>query len=239
MKIVPPPFQGHSERIRSTLNGLNPEISQLSNICQKYCSEHEVTSMIRLIRQVKMNLILCSFLTYLLFFNYRTAKTTALEHLSQIETLSACSELNQDYLRIMNSLCKDVLEGFSLMLATSAVTAVLFTLLVLCASHAWIKIKNKNKYHNLNGSNCNTDNLNDYNDETDPFIQPASASSTVSSATNATKRHLRNDFSSRQRYDKPEDEIYDNADNEIRVPKKEENFLELVYFPYQSDPFLV
>ena len=85
------------------------------------------------------------------------------------------------------------------MLATSALTGILFTLLVLCASHAWIKIKNKNKYHNLNGSNCNTENLNDYNEETDPFIPTASASSTVSSATNATKRHLRNDFS-RQRY---------------------------------------
>lgn len=104
----------------------------------------------------------------------------------------------------MNSLCKDVLEGFSLMLATSAVTGVLFTLLVLCASHTWIKIKNKNKYHNLNGSNCNTDNLNDYNEETDPFIPTQSASSTVSSATNATKRHLRNDFGrQRYRYDVP------------------------------------
>lgn len=96
----------------------------------------------------------------------------------------------------MNSLCKDVLEGFSLMLATSAITGILFTLLVLCASHTWIKIKNKNKYHN--SSNI-TDNLNDYNEETDPFIPTASASSTVSSATNATKRHLRNDFG-RQRY---------------------------------------
>ena len=121
----------------------------------------------------------------------RTAKGTALEHLAQIETLSNCSELNQDYLKIMNSLCKDVLEGFSLMLATSAITGVLFTLLVLCASHTWIKIKNKNKYHS---SSCNTDNLNDYNEETDPFIPTQSASSTVSSATNATKRHLRNDF---------------------------------------------
>lgn len=45
-----PVFQGHSERIKSTLNSLNPEISQLSSICQTYCSEHEVTSMIRLIR---------------------------------------------------------------------------------------------------------------------------------------------------------------------------------------------
>lgn len=177
---APPVFQGHSERIRSTLNGINPELNQLSTICQKYCSEHEVTSMIRLIR---------------------TAKGTALEHLAQIETLSNCAELNQDYLKIMNGLCKDVLEGFSLMLATSAITGILFTLLVLCASHTWIKIKNKNKYLNLNGSNCNTDNLNDYNDEADPFIP--SASSTVSSATNATKRHLRNDFSARQRFSTP------------------------------------
>ena len=49
---APPVFQGHSERIKSTLNALSPEITQLSNICQKYCSEHEVTSMIRLIRFV-------------------------------------------------------------------------------------------------------------------------------------------------------------------------------------------
>jgi len=177
-----PIFQASSESIRSTLKSLDPEIAQLSNICLKYCGEHEVTSMIRLIR---------------------TAKNTAIEHLAQIETLSNCQELHQDYLKIMNSLCKDVLEGFSLMLATSALTGILFTLLVLCASHTWIKIKNKNKYHNLNGSNCNTDNLNDYNEETDPFIPTASASSTVSSAN---KRHgLRNDIygSNRQRFSTP------------------------------------
>jgi hypothetical protein len=127
--------------------------------------------------------------------NFRSAKSNAMEHLSQVDVLGNCKELHQDYIETMSYACKDVLEGFALMLASSGLTGVLFTLLVLCASHTWINIKNKHKYQSIDNNSCSgQEHLAEFNEETDPFIPTTSASSTVSSGVNiANKRHLRGD----------------------------------------------
>ncbi|XP_053207758.1 protein tweety-like isoform X2 [Panonychus citri] len=91
---------------------------------------------------------------------------------------SHCQGIHESYKHTMNHSCKDVLEGVSLMLASSSVTGLIFTLLVLCASHTWINIRIK-RNKTMTG---------DASEETAPFLAPASASSTVSSSTGNIKR---------------------------------------------------
>ncbi|XP_025016273.1 protein tweety isoform X3 [Tetranychus urticae] len=98
--------------------------------------------------------------------------------LNKFGQYSNCQRIHESYKHSMNHSCKDVLEGVSLMLASSSVTGLIFTLLVLCASHTWINIRIKR----------NKAMAGDASEETAPFLAPASASSTVSSSTGNLKR---------------------------------------------------
>ena len=100
------------------------------------------------------------------------------ENLKQFNQNSDCSHVHQDYLSTMNYLCKNVLEGVTLMLASSATTGLIFTFLVLCASHTWMNIRKKRK----------SEPCSDINEETDLILPPTSASSTISSSAGNSKR---------------------------------------------------
>ncbi len=86
-----------------------------------------------------------------------------------IQALLDCERIHNDYINSMTASCKDVLEGVVLMLISSSAAGVCFTILVLCASHTWINIRKKRP------TIAETD-------ETDPFLPPASSTSTTSSA---------------------------------------------------------
>ncbi|CAG2122246.1 unnamed protein product, partial [Medioppia subpectinata] len=81
-----------------------------------------------------------------------------------------CKRFNADYIAMMTASCKEVLEGVVLMLMSSSAAGLCFTLLVLCASHTWINIRKKRPLSA------------EHTEETDPFLPPASSTSTTSSA---------------------------------------------------------
>ncbi|RWS09447.1 protein tweety-like protein [Dinothrombium tinctorium] len=113
--------------------------------------------------------------------------TQIFQLLSEIESYSQCSHVHQEYINTMNHSCKETLEGVALMLVSSSATGLLLTLLVLCASHTWINIRKKRTV------------IGDVNEETDPFLPPTSASSTVSSANSKRMRDNFNTSSSTTR----------------------------------------
>ena len=87
-----------------------------------------------------------------------------------LSDLLDCRRFHSDYVEAMTATCKEVLEGVVIMLFSSSATGLCFTLLVLCASHTWINIRKKRPL------------IADQTEETDPFLPPASSTSTTSSA---------------------------------------------------------
>lgn len=59
------------------------------------------------------------------------------DKLEDFNQKSDCHDVHRHFRSTLNYTCKNVLEGVSLMLASSAVTGLIFTLMVLCASHTW------------------------------------------------------------------------------------------------------
>jgi len=90
--------------------------------------------------------------------------------LKSVQVLLDCERIHEDYIKAMSASCKEILEGVVLMLASASAAGVCFTILVLCASHTWINIRKKRPT------------IADQTDETDPFLPPASSTSTTSSA---------------------------------------------------------
>lgn len=103
--------------------------------------------------------------------------------------VSECHDVHMDFLWTMSATCKETLEGVTLMLVSAAATGLSFTLLVLCASHTWINIRKKRPLGN------------DPTDEADPFLPPASATSTATS-TGSNKR-IRDSYISAQGSGRP------------------------------------
>ncbi|XP_074603661.1 protein tweety-like isoform X3 [Brevipalpus obovatus] len=104
------------------------------------------------------------------------------DKITSFKDKSNCQMVHQNFESTLGYTCKDVLEGVTLMLLSAAVTGLIFTLLVLCASHTWINIRYK-RNKAMTGEN---------NDETDPFLPPVSTSSTVSSSASNIKRASNN-----------------------------------------------
>src|SRR5699024_974101 len=55
--------------------------------------------------------------------------------LKSVQALLDCHRIHEDFSTAMSATCKDLVEGFFLLLATAVAVGLLFTLLVLCASH--------------------------------------------------------------------------------------------------------
>lgn len=95
--------------------------------------------------------------------------------LKSVQALLDCRRIHEDFVTSMSATCKDLIEGFFLLLITSAAIGILFTLLVLCASHTWIHIRTVNPIgpssliSNQAGS-CSLSGQLDNADETDPFL---------------------------------------------------------------------
>ena len=92
------------------------------------------------------------------------------EDFETLRSLIDCERFHKDYILTMTASCKEVLEGVVLMLLSASVAGICFTLLVLCASHTWINIRKKRPL------------VTEQTEETDPFLPPASSTSTTSSA---------------------------------------------------------
>ncbi|RWS31074.1 protein tweety-like protein [Leptotrombidium deliense] len=153
------PLATSIEDMRQNVGVLQSHIFDVSRICDEYCHERIVKDDIN---AVKSHI------------------TKIEELLSDIEEMSKCSHIHEEYIKIMSYSCKDALEGVALMLASTSATGLLLTLLVLCASHTWINIRKKRAV------------VGDTAEETDPFLPPTSASSTVSSANS---KRMRDNFS--------------------------------------------
>lgn len=96
--------------------------------------------------------------------------------LKSVQALLDCRRIHGDFVVSMSATCKDLVEGYFLLLVSSAAIGLLFTLLVLCASHTWIHIRNVNSssgsaslISNQGGSSSLLGTL-DNADETDPFL---------------------------------------------------------------------
>ncbi|XP_054153158.1 protein tweety-like isoform X2 [Oppia nitens] len=113
------------------------------------------------------------------------------DHYNSVRELTDCSRIHSDYNAMMTSTCKDILEGVVLMLLSSSAAGLCFTILVLCASHTWINIRKKRPL------------IVDQTEETDPFLPPASSTSTTSSSANS--KRIRDSYgsggSARPRFD--------------------------------------
>ncbi|UXI16731.1 Bromodomain adjacent to zinc finger domain protein 1A [Sarcoptes scabiei] len=96
--------------------------------------------------------------------------------LKSVQALLDCRRIHEDYITSMSATCKNLIEGLFVLLVASAAIGLLFTLLVLCASHTWIHIRsiNPNSSNSLinNGSGASSSLLGqlDNVDETDPFL---------------------------------------------------------------------
>lgn len=142
------PFRKQIKDEQRALENMDFSILEVSNICDFYCNIPDVR---RLIVRIKDDL------------------GRAHGMLQEIQQLAQCERVHQDYISMLDSSCKEVLEGVSLMLISAAAAGFCFTLLVLCASHTWINIR-KSRPLPI-----------DAPDESDPFLPPPSTTSTASS----------------------------------------------------------
>ncbi|XP_027199432.1 protein tweety homolog 1-like isoform X3 [Dermatophagoides pteronyssinus] len=139
--------------------------------------------------------------------------------LKSVQALLDCRRIHDDFVHSMSATCKDLIEGLFLLLITSSAIGLLFTLLVLCASHTWIHIRSVQSNSTTSlistgqaGSSTLMGQL-DNADETDPFLPPTprnlltsqhphhtilSNNSTSSSLTNASLsgKRFRDSYSS-------------------------------------------
>ncbi|KAI2805703.1 chloride channel [Blomia tropicalis] len=99
--------------------------------------------------------------------------------LKSVQSLLDCRRIHEDFTNSMTATCKDLVEGVFLMLITSMAIGLLFTMLVLCASHTWIHIRTNCNNTGTSiaansaishASSSNLGILDSHPDETDPFL---------------------------------------------------------------------
>ena len=143
------PFHKSIEEVTKKLEWYKRFNEDIKNLCQMRCNSRDITDKLHAL-QTDFNRIK--------------------EDWQLLEAFLDCQRFHQDYIQMMTSTCKEVLEGVVLMLLSSSATGLCFTVLVLCASHTWINIRKKRPL------------IADQTEETDPFLPPASSTSTTSSA---------------------------------------------------------
>lgn len=152
----PNPFRRQTRESLAALDHMSDLIQSLEMLCFSYCTPDQSS--------------------------VRPRIGTIVEHLNvtekllkSVQALLDCRRIHEDFSLAMSSTCKDLVEGVFLMLATSVAIGLLFTLLVLCASHTWIHIRSSNpssstsSVSGLGGSSTLLGAL-DNVDETDPFL---------------------------------------------------------------------
>ena len=143
------PFRKQLRDIRKSLDGFEEGLFRTSDVCENYCPDTEVKmTMRRLKNEVKK----------------------IQDTINLLPRVTEFHDVHVDYLFTMSAICKESLEGTILMMISSAGTGILFTFLVLCASHTWINIRKKIP-------------LDSHTEESDPFLpMPPSATSTATSS---------------------------------------------------------
>lgn len=143
------PFRKQLRDIRKSLDGFEEGLFRTADTCESYCPDTEVKATLRELK--------------------REAKETQ-DSLTLLSRVTECHDVHVDYLYTMSGVCKETLEGTILMMISSAGTGILFTFLVLCASHTWINIRKKRPI--------------EATEEADPFLpMPPSATSTATSSS--------------------------------------------------------
>lgn len=156
------PFRKQLRDIRKSLDGFEEGLFRTSDTCESYCPDTEVKATLKELKN--------------------QAKSTH-DSLTMLSRITECHDVHVDYLFTMSGVCKETLEGVILMMISSAGTGLLFTLLVLCASHTWINIRKKRP---LDTSGT---------EEGDPFLPiPASATSTATSSSSNKQRLPRDTY---------------------------------------------
>lgn len=150
-KPLQPPFMRQAKESLVALGHMSELIRTLEMLCVSYCSAEQPV---------------------------RPQINAIVEHLNSterllksVQALLDCRRIHEDFTMAMTSTCKDLVEGVFLMLATSVSIGLLFTLLVLCASHTWIHIRSGSPSSNANSANAHgSSTLLDNAEETDPFL---------------------------------------------------------------------
>lgn len=89
--------------------------------------------------------------------------------LTSLTAMVDCRTLHGHYLRGARSLCNVALWGWVLMLGSSILAGLLFTVLVWVDSHTWIYIRKRKDYQQVT--------------ETDPYLPPPAASQAIAART--------------------------------------------------------
>lgn len=146
------PFRKQLRDIRKSMDGFEEGLFRTREICENYCQDPEVKQTLRDLND--------------------DAKRTQ-DAITLLSRVSECHDVHIDFLFTMSATCRETLEGVTLMAASAAATGLIFTLLVLCASHTWINIRKKRP--------SGGDSSHGHQEETDPFLPPPSATSTATS----------------------------------------------------------
>lgn len=145
------PFRKQLRDIRKSMDGFEEGLFRTREICENYCPDTEVKQTLRDLNE--------------------DAKRTQ-DAITLLSRVSECHDVHIDFLYTMSATCKETLEGVVLMASSAAATGLIFTLLVLCASHTWINIRKKRP----------SDTPAHHTEESDPFLPPPSATSTATSS---------------------------------------------------------
>lgn len=147
------PFRKQLRDIRKSLDGFEEGLFRAAELCEVHCPDIEVKDTVRSLKN--------------------EAKKIQ-ESVTLLSRVTECHDVHIDYLFIMSATCRETLEGIVLMMLSAAATGILFTFLVLCASHTWINIRKKRPP------------APDTTDETEAFLAPTSATSTGTSNKSST-----------------------------------------------------
>ena len=160
------PFRKQLRDIRKSMDGFEEGLFRTREICENYCPDNEVKTTLKELNE--------------------DAKRTQ-DTITLLSRVSECHDVHIDYLYIMSATCRETLEGVILMAASAAATGLMFTLLVLCASHTWINIRKKRP-------SGDTHHHHGHPEETDPFLPPPSATSTATSQGSKATRLPRDTY---------------------------------------------
>lgn len=157
---APNPFR---RQTRESLNALE-HMSELIRQVEMLCLSYSVCSSEPPVRQQISSIV---------------EHLNSTEHMMKsVQSLLDCRRVHDDCSMAMTSSCKDLIDGLFLMLVTSMAIGLLFTLLVLCASHTWIHIRSGSSSSassisansvSAHGSSALLGGL-DNTEETDPFL---------------------------------------------------------------------
>ena len=153
--LISNPFRRQTKESIASVEHMSELIRALEILCVSYCNDLQVRPQINAI----------------------VHHLNSTENLmKEVQSVLECHRIHENFTTAMTSTCKDLVEGIFLMLSTAVAIGLLFTLLVLCASHTWIHIRSGNPSSNTNsvsvmGSSTLLGGL-DTTEETDPFLQP-------------------------------------------------------------------